>query len=60
LQIIADHAKVWERVVGTRGCTGKRAVNSHSQYNTLFDVEEEEVQDDVLDEANLDKLEGII
>jgi len=60
LQIIADHAKVWERVVGTRGFTGKRAVNSHSQYNTLFDVEEEEVQDDVLDEANLDKLEGII
>jgi len=35
LQIIVDHAKVWERVVGTRGFTGKRAVNAHSQYNKL-------------------------
>jgi hypothetical protein len=60
LQIIADHAKIWERVVGTRGFTGKRAVNSHSQFNTLFDVEETEVQDNVLNEANLDKLEESI
>jgi hypothetical protein len=57
LQIIADHAKVWERVVGTRGFTGKRAVNSHSQFNNLFDIEEEEIPVDDLDEGQLDKLE---
>jgi hypothetical protein len=57
LQIIADHAKVWERVVGTRGFTGKRAVNSHSQFNSLFDTEEEEIPADDLDEGQLDKLE---
>lgn len=56
LQIIADHAKVWERVVGTRGFTGKRAVNAHSQYNNLFEVEEE-VPVEEFNEAPLDKLE---
>jgi hypothetical protein len=60
LQIIADHAKVWERVVGTRGFTGKRAVNSHSQFNTLFDVDEEEISVDELDAVQLDKLEESI
>lgn len=60
LQIIADHAKVWERVIGTRGATGKRAVNSQSQFNTLFDTEEEDIVDDELDEGQLDKLEGSI
>jgi hypothetical protein len=59
LQIIADHAKVWERVVGTRGFTGKRAVNAHTQYNNLFDVEEE-VPETEFDEAPLDKLEESI
>jgi hypothetical protein len=57
LQIIADHAKVWERVVGTRGFTGKRAVNAHSQFNTLFDVDEEDISVDDLDVGQLDKLE---
>jgi hypothetical protein len=57
LQIIADHAKVWERVVGTRGFTGKRAVNAHSQYKTLFDTDEEDVSVDDLDVDQLDKLE---
>jgi hypothetical protein len=59
LQIIADHAKVWERVVGTRGFTGKRAVNAHTQYNNLFDVEED-IPEIEFDEALLDKLEESI
>ena len=57
LQIIADHAKVWERVVGTRGATGKRAVNAQSQYKTLYDTGEEDVAVDDLDIGKLDKLE---
>jgi hypothetical protein len=57
LQIIADHAKIWERVVGTRGFTGKRAVNAHSQFNTLFDVVDAETEELELDTAQLDLLE---
>jgi hypothetical protein len=60
LQIIADHAKIWERVIGTRGFTGKRAVNSHSQFNTLFDTEYEDISTDELDSDQLDKLEESI
>jgi hypothetical protein len=59
LQIIVDHAKIWERVVGTRGFTGKRAVNSHSQFNTLFDTVDEDLIED-LDQEQLDKLEGSV
>ena len=57
LSIIDDHAKVWERVVGTRGFTGKRAVNAHTMFNSLFDVEEVEADQDDLDQGKLDQLE---
>ena len=57
LAIIDDHAKVWERVVGTRGFTGKRAVNAHTMFNNLFDVEEEFEPQEELDQSCLDQLE---
>jgi hypothetical protein len=60
LTIIDDHAKVWERVVGTRGFTGKRAVNAHSQFNALFDTEDEELPTDELDQGKLDQLEDSV
>jgi hypothetical protein len=60
LQIIDDHAKVWERVVGTRGFTGKRAVNAHSQFNVLFDAAEEDTLTDELDQGKLDQLEDSV
>lgn len=56
LTIIKEHAKVWERVVGTRGFTGSRAVNAHTMYNNLFEVEEE-VETPEFDEQKLDDLE---
>ena len=59
LAIIDDHAKVWERIVGTRGFTGKRAVNAHSMFNSLFDVEQSIDFNDVLDQSRLDALEDI-
>jgi len=59
LQIINDHAKIWERVVGTRGFTGKRSVNSQTMFNTLFDTEDDIVSNE-LDEDQLDKLEGSV
>ena len=59
LEIINGHAKVWERVVGTRGYTGKRAVNAYSQFNNLFSVVEEEATDE-LDQSRLDQLEDSV
>ena len=61
LQIIDDHANIWQRVIGTRGFTGKKTVNAHSMFNSLFDIEEpEEVNDDDLDPDKLSALEDSI
>jgi hypothetical protein len=60
LQIIDDHAKIWERVIGTRGFTGKRAVNAHTMFNNLFAVEDEEVEAEEFDTALLDTLENSV
>jgi hypothetical protein len=58
LQIIDDHARVWERVIGTRGFTGKRAVNANSMFNSLFETVEDIETTDELDQAKLDALEA--
>ena len=58
LTLINDHAKVWERVVGTRGFTGKRAVNAHTMFNNLFDVDVEESSEEELDADKLEQLES--
>jgi hypothetical protein len=59
LQIIKENAKVWERIVGTRGFTGKRSVNAHSQYNNFFEFDDDEVDIEELDYAKLDQLESL-
>ena len=59
LQIIEENAKVWERIVGTRGFTGKRSVNAHSQYNSLFEFADDEGDVEELDYAKLDQLESL-
>lgn len=60
LQIIGDNAKVWERVVGTRGFTGKRAVNAHSQYNNLYEIDTEVNDADTeFDQDKLNQLEDM-
>ena len=61
LDIIDSHAKIWERIIGTRGFTGKRAMNSHSVFNNLFEIDEEPIPtEDELDPDQLDQLEGSI
>jgi len=58
LTIIEDHAKIWERVVGTRGFTGKRAVRPDTMFNSLFEYDEPAVAEpEELDQSLLDKLE---
>jgi hypothetical protein len=57
LAIIDEYATIWERVVGTRGFTGKRATNAHTMFNSLFEVEEEVAPTEEFDETLLDALE---
>jgi hypothetical protein len=48
----------WTEIIGTRGFKGKKAVNSNTMFNKLFEVVEEDNNDDVeLDEQALDDLE---
>jgi len=59
LSIIDDHAKIWERVIGTRGYTGRRAVSARPQFLNLFDVEQQEpATDQDLDTNKLEELES--
>jgi len=60
LSIIDDHAKVWERVVGTRGFTGKRAVNPQTMFNMHFDFDDQSESQDEFDQSKLDKLEDSV
>lgn len=60
LAIIDDHARIWERVIGTRGATGKRVWSARPQFNTFFDFDETDQVDDELDPAKLESLEDSI
>ena len=57
LAIIDDHAKIWERIIGTRGFTGKRAINAQTQFNRLYDVQSRTTGTNELDPAKLEALE---
>jgi hypothetical protein len=60
LQIIDDHATIWQRVVGTRGYTGNRAVNAHTMFNNLFDTGDVTITEEELDPTKLDTLEDSV
>ena len=64
LAIIESHNQFWLEIIGTRGATGKKTINSSTQFNALFDMEDEPkedyINDNDLDEANLEKLEELI
>jgi hypothetical protein len=60
LQIIDDHAKIWERIVGTRGFTGKRVWSSRPQFDLLFDTNNTDLPDEEFDQQLLDELENSV
>jgi hypothetical protein len=41
-------------IVGTRGFKGKKALNARTQFNVLFDLEEQSVDNNIEDAVNLD------
>ena len=57
LQIIDDHAKVWERIVGTRGYTGTRAISSRATFGEYYDFGNDESEAQDLDPVLLEQLE---
>jgi hypothetical protein len=57
--IIEHYDRYWMDIVGTRGFKGDKAKNSLTQFNNLFEVEDDGVDSDniELDETKLDELE---
>lgn len=60
LQIIDDHAKIWERIIGTRGYTGVRAVNARTTFHEYFDLGDAPADVTDLDPELLEHLEDSI
>jgi hypothetical protein len=52
--IIEHYDRYWMDIVGTRGFRGKKAKNSTTQFNALFEYEQEEQED--FDGNKLDNL----
>jgi hypothetical protein len=60
--IIEHYDRYWMDIIGTRGAKGDKVKSGRPMFETLFDVEEIEVDTDAddsvqLDQAALDKLE---
>jgi hypothetical protein len=57
LAIIDDHANIWQRIIGTRGYTGDRAVRSDAMFNRHFEIQGLTTADEDLDPQKLEDLE---
>ena len=60
LAIIDDHSKIWERIVGTRGFTGKRVWSARPMFDALFDFDQPQAEETDLDPAKLEALEATV
>ena len=60
LQIIDDHAKIWERVIGTRGYTGARAISSRPTFDAYYDFDEPDTVENELKPELLEQLEDSV
>jgi hypothetical protein len=62
LKIVDEHSRFWMAIPGTRGATGKKTINAHTMYNTLFDTVEKDstiVEDGEFTEEQTQKLEDL-
>ena len=64
LAIVEEFNKFWMSIIGTRGATGKKTINSSTMFNNLFEDENavtgSHIDDSGLDEDNLDSLEASV
>jgi hypothetical protein len=58
LAIIDENSKFWDQIIGTRGFTGKKTTNAHTQFNAFFDVDDDDTPTEEFDESKLDALEN--
>ena len=64
-KIIDEFRFFWNRVIGTRGASGKKAINAHSQFANLFDevgtasVQLEKEHAEEFSEDEIDKLDQL-
>ena len=65
LKVIDEFRFFWNRVIGTRGASGKKAINAHSQFANLFDevgtasVQLEKEHTEEFSEDEIDKLDQL-
>jgi hypothetical protein len=64
LKLIEDYNRYWMRIVGTRGFTGKKTMNSQTAFGAMFNtadttVEEDQTAEEELDTVALDHLEEL-
>jgi hypothetical protein len=57
LAVIDEFNSFWNRIIGTRGLSGKKATNANTKFTELFEVVEEPVVELEEDRTNLDTLE---
>jgi hypothetical protein len=57
IELINNNSRFWDQIIGTRGFTGKKTTNSQTQFNILFEIEDEEPPVEEFDESKLDELE---
>lgn len=60
LQLVNDYAKIWERIIGTRGFTGKRSISARPQFDLLFETDDASVSEEEFDQDRLDELENSV
>ena len=60
MAIIDNHPKVWERIIGTRGFTGKRTVNATHMFDQLFESDEPVSEESDPGSEQLDALENSV
>jgi hypothetical protein len=57
--MIEQNSKFWDSIIGTRGFTGKKITNAHTQFNAFFDTgDEESADEEEFDQSRLDALEN--
>jgi hypothetical protein len=52
--IVEEYSDYWKQIVGTRGFKGKKTENARTQFNSLFDMSQPEVDTDQSDSVQLD------
>ena len=64
MAIIDAYSNYWTEIIGTRGFKGKKAINGNAMFDALFEVEEDDVEEELhhvddsgFDETALDTLE---